>query len=162
VIEGLRVDGANATEAKTEAEELSDEWKLKADSLEVKLDEVNQFYMLKVDSLNSVVQELDAANALLAEKESVLSGLRNKLESLEDEVARQDEDIDVANERLYISKKEAFDLRAKLEELQSKLQSLEEEKMDAINNENHASSLFEPICEEKDKLDNKLEASKDE
>jgi predicted nucleic acid-binding Zn-ribbon protein len=158
MIEGLRVDGANATEAKTEAEELSDEWKLKADSLEVKLDEVNQFYMLKVDSLNSVVQELDAANALLAEKESVLSGLRNKLESLEDEVARQDEDIDVANERLYIAKKEAFDLRAKLEELQS----LEEEKMDAINNENHASSLFEPICEEKDKLDNKLEASKDE
>jgi chromosome segregation ATPase len=162
VIEGLRVDAANATKAKTEAEKLADEWKRKADSLEVKFDEANQFYMLKVDSLNSMVQELDAASALLAEKESVLSELQNKLQSLEDEVARQNEDINLANERLDIAKKEAFDLRAELEELQSKLQSLEEEKMDAINNENHASSLFEPICEEKDKLDNKLEASKDE
>jgi chromosome segregation ATPase len=162
VIEGLRVDAANATKAKTEAEKLADEWKRKADSLEVKFDEANQFYMLKVDSLNSMVQELDAANALLAEKESVLSDLQNKLQSLEDEVARQNEDINLANERLDIAKKEAFDLRAELEELQSKLQSLEEEKMDAINNQNHASSLFESICEEKVKLANELEASKDE
>jgi chromosome segregation ATPase len=162
VVDGLRADVANATKAKAEAEELAEEWKHKADLLEIKLGEANQSYMLKADSLNSVMKELDAAKALLAEKESELSDLQNKLQSLEDEVARQNEDINVSNERLDIAKKEAFDLRAELEELQSKLQALEEEKMDATNNENQASSQFQSICEEKEKLANELEACKDE
>ncbi|XP_062222361.1 WEB family protein At3g02930, chloroplastic-like [Phragmites australis] len=162
VIEGLRADVANATKAKTEAEELADEWKQKAELLEIKLEEANQSYMLKVDSLNSVIKELDAASALLAEKESELSDLHNKLQALEDEVARQNEDIDASNERLDVAEKEAFDLKAEIKELQSKLQALEEEKMDAINSENNASSQIESLCEEKEKLAMELEVSKDE
>ncbi|XP_062219962.1 WEB family protein At5g16730, chloroplastic-like [Phragmites australis] len=162
VIEGLRIDIANAMKARTEAEELADEWKQKVELLEIKLEEANQSYMLKVESLNSVMKELDVASALLAEKESELSDLQSKLQSLEDEVARQNEDINASNERLDVAEKEAFDLRAEIKELQSKLQTLEEEKMDAINNENHASSQMESICEAKEKLAKELEVSKDE
>ncbi|KAG2653180.1 hypothetical protein PVAP13_1NG435500 [Panicum virgatum] len=162
VIEDLRVDVANATKATTEAEELADEWKEKAEILEIKLEAANQSYMLKVNSLNSVMKELDAASTLLAEKESELSDLQNKLQALEDEVARQNEDIIASNERLDVAEKEAIELREEINELQSKLQALEEEKMDAVNNENNASSQIESICEEKEKLAQELEASKDE
>ncbi|CAL5054920.1 unnamed protein product [Urochloa decumbens] len=162
VIEELRADVDDATKARNEAEELVDEWKQKAEILEIKLEAANQSYMVKVDSLNSVMKELDAASTLLAEKESELSDLQNKLQALEDEVARQNEDINASNERLDVAEKEAIELREEINELQSKLQALEEEKMDAINNENNASSQFESICEEKEKLAQELEASKEE
>ncbi|CAL5018962.1 unnamed protein product [Urochloa decumbens] len=162
VIEELRADVDDATKARNEAEELVDEWKQKAEILEIKLEAANQSYMVKVDSLNSVMKELDAASTLLAEKESELSVLQNKLQALEDEVARQNEDINASNERLDVAEKEAIELREEINELQSKLQALEEEKMDAINSENNASSQFESICEEKEKLSQELEASKEE
>ncbi|CAD6249876.1 unnamed protein product [Miscanthus lutarioriparius] len=136
VIEALRVDAANAMKARAEAEGLADEWKQKAEILEIKLEAANQSYMLKVDSLNSVMKELDAASTLLSEKESELSDLQNKLQALDEE--------------------------GEINELQSKLQALEEEKMDAINNENNASSQIESICEEKERLAKELETSKGE
>ncbi|KAG8059795.1 hypothetical protein GUJ93_ZPchr0002g26352 [Zizania palustris] len=162
VVAGLRADVANAVKARTEADELVDEWKKKAENLEIKLEVANQSSMLKAESLNSAMKELNEANALLQEKETSLAVLQDKVESLEHEVVRQNEGINASGQRLDFAQREAFELRAEIEELRSKLHAMEEEKMDAINNESFASSQIEAIYEEKDKLAKELESSKDE
>ncbi|KAG8071952.1 hypothetical protein GUJ93_ZPchr0006g42212 [Zizania palustris] len=162
VVEALRADVANAVKVRREADELVGEWKKKAEILEIKLEVANQSSILKAESLNSVMKELDDVNALLQEKESALAVLQDKVESLEHEVVRQNEDINLSGQRLDVTQREASELRTEIEELRSKLHAMEEEKMDAINNGSLACSQIETICEEKDRLAKELESSRDE
>uniref|UniRef100_A0A0D9WPU8 WEB family protein n=1 Tax=Leersia perrieri TaxID=77586 RepID=A0A0D9WPU8_9ORYZ len=158
-VQGLRADVANAIEARREADELVGEWKKKAQLMEIKLDVANQSSILKAESLNSAVKELDAANASLQEKQSQLALLQDKVESLEHQVVMQKEDINASGHRLHIAQREAYALRAEIRELRSRLCAMERDKTDAISN---GSSQIEAICEEKDMLAKELESCKDE
>lgn len=82
--------------------------------------------------------------------------------SLEDEVTRLKEEIDVTSERLDAAEKDAADLIAEVEELRLKLQAVEEEKTEALNNDQLASSEIAALTEQKNELAKELEASKDE
>lgn len=161
-VEQLKVDVADAKKAGTKSDELADEWKKKSQQLQVRLEETDQSNILKGESLDSAMKELDATNTLLQGKESEVSVLQDKVRSLEDEVARQKGDIDVSSERLDTAEKEAVDLRAEIEGLRLKLQAVEEEKIEALNNDKHASSEIETLTEQNNELTKELEASKDE
>ncbi|XP_015688957.1 WEB family protein At3g02930, chloroplastic-like isoform X2 [Oryza brachyantha] len=135
VVEGLRADVAIAIQARRDADESAAEWKKKAELLEIKLEE----------------------------KESQLSLLQRKVESLEHEVVKQNEDINASGQRVDAAQREASGLRAEIHDLRSRLRAMEQEKADAIiNHGSSASSQIDAIREEKDRLARELEHSRDE
>ncbi|KAF8702276.1 hypothetical protein HU200_033044 [Digitaria exilis] len=162
VVEELKVAIAHAEKERSKSGELADEWQKKAQLLEIRLEEADQSNILKGESLNSAMEELDATSSLLRDKESKLAALQDKVRFLEDEVARQKGDIDVSGERLAAAEKEAADLWAEVEGLRLKLRAAEEEKMDALNSDKNASSEIETLTKQKNQLAEELEASKDE
>ncbi|BAF08656.1 WEB family protein At5g16730, chloroplastic [Oryza sativa Japonica Group] len=159
-VEGLRADVANAIKARREADGLVGEWKKKAQLFEIKLELANQSSILKAESMSSVMKELDAANALLQVKESQIALLHDKIESLEHEVVRQNEDINASGQRVDAAQRGALALRTEIQELRSRLGAMEQEKRGTIKDGSFTSSQIEAICEEKDKLAKELESSK--
>jgi len=162
VAEQLKIDIADAKKAGSKSGELADEWQKKAQLLEVRLEEADQSNILKGESLNSAMEELDATSSLLRDKESKVAALQDKVRFLEDEVTRQKGGIDDSGKRLAAAEKEAADLWAQVEALRLKLRATEEEKMDALNSDKNASSEIETLTERKNQLAKELEASKDE
>jgi hypothetical protein len=151
VVEQLEVEIADVKKARARSEELLGKWKTKALELEVRLEEADQSNILKGESLESAMKELDAKMTLLQEKESEIEALQDKVRSLEDEVAKQKEDFHTAD-------KEADELRLEIEDLRLKLEAAEED----LNNDKIASSEMETLIEQKNMLAKELEASKAE
>ncbi|KAG8066044.1 hypothetical protein GUJ93_ZPchr0004g39934 [Zizania palustris] len=149
VIEQLKVGIADAKKASSRSQELTGKWKTKAQDLEVRLEEADQSNILKGESLESAMKELDSTITLLQDRESDIDVLQDKVRSLECEVSRQKEDI-------HTAEKEAVELRSEIEGLRLKLQSAE----DDLNAERIVSSEMETLAEEKNKLAKELEASK--
>ncbi|XP_006652726.1 WEB family protein At5g16730, chloroplastic [Oryza brachyantha] len=151
VVEQLKVEVADVKKARARSEELLGKWKTKALELEVRLEEADQSNILKGESLESAMKELDAKITLLLEKESEIDALQDNIRSLEDVVAKQKGNIDSAE-------KEAVELRSEIEDLRLKLQAAE----DDLNNDRITSSEVETLTEQKNNLTKELENCKAE
>ncbi|KAK3141651.1 hypothetical protein QOZ80_4BG0336630 [Eleusine coracana subsp. coracana] len=157
LVEELNVDVADAT---NESNELADEWQKKAHLLEVRLEEAEQSNVLKGESLDSAMKELDTTSSLLRDRDSEVAVLQDKVRLLEDDVAKQKRDIDISGDQLVAVEKEAADLWREVEELRLKLRAAEEKKMEALNSDGN--SEIEALTEQKNQLAKELKASKDE
>jgi chromosome segregation ATPase len=160
MVEELNIDVADANNTGSKSNELADEWQKKAQLLEVRLEEAEESNVLKSESLDSAMKELDTTSNLLQGRESEVAVLQKKVRLLEDEVARQKGDIDMSGERLDAAEKEAAELRREVEELRLKLRAAEQEKMEARNSD--GISEIEALTEQKNQLAKELEVSKDE
>ncbi|XP_073002513.1 uncharacterized protein [Typha latifolia] len=162
LIEGLTIDVANAKRAESDAGQLVDEWKMKVELLEVRLQELDQSNKSKDESLSSVIEKLEETSALLQDKDSDISHLKGKVELLELEAAKHKEGSNESSQQFDAAQQEALELKTTIEGLKSKLQTAEEAKMEAINNEKIATSKIESMLEERNKLLIELEATKDD
>ncbi|KAK3143842.1 hypothetical protein QOZ80_4AG0305660 [Eleusine coracana subsp. coracana] len=128
--------------------------------LEVRLEEAEQSNVLKGESLDSAMKELDTTSSLLRDRESEVAVLQDKVRLLEDDVSKQKRDIDISGDQLVAAEKEAADLWREVEELRLKLRAAEEKKMEALNSDGN--SEIEALTEQKNQLAKELKASKDE
>ncbi|XP_072962528.1 uncharacterized protein [Typha angustifolia] len=162
LIEGLTIDVANAKRAESDAGQLVDEWKMKVELLEIRLQELDQSNKSKDESLSSVIEKLEETSALLQDKDSDISHLKEKVELLELEAAKHKEGANESSQQFDAAQQEALELKTTIEGLKSKLQTAEEAKMEAINNEKIATSKIESMLEERNKLLIELETTKDD
>uniref|UniRef100_A0A804RP58 WEB family protein chloroplastic n=1 Tax=Zea mays TaxID=4577 RepID=A0A804RP58_MAIZE len=162
MVDELKSDVDDARKSGSKSEQLADEWQKKAHLLEVRLQEADQSNILKGESLNSAMAELDSTSSLLYDKESEVVALRDKVRFLEDELAKLKCDIDVSGQRANAAEKEAADLWTEVEGLRLKVCAAEEEKMEALNSVRNGRSEIETLNEQKNQLADELEASKDE
>ncbi|XP_010941243.1 WEB family protein At3g02930, chloroplastic [Elaeis guineensis] len=160
--EGLRIELADAKKAESDSTTLAEEWKKKADLLDVRVEELKQSEKSLSDSLAPAMKQLEESNALLEDAESEIATLKGKMESLETEVARHKTDLDESHRCLYLAQQEALDIVKTVEALRSKLQMLEEEKLQALNNEKDAASNIESLTEERNKLIDEVNIARDE
>jgi chromosome segregation ATPase len=161
MVNELKSDADDARKSGSKSEQLADEWQKKAELLEVRLEEADQSNILKGESLNSAMEELDSTSSLLRDKESEVAALRDKVRFLEDELAKLKSDIVVSDQRANAAEKEAADLWTEVEGLRLKLQTAEE-KMEALSSDKNASSEIETLNEQKNQLADELESTKDE
>jgi chromosome segregation ATPase len=161
MVNELKSDADDARKSGSKSEQLADEWQKKAELLEVRLEEADQSNILKGESLNSAMEELDSTSSLLRDRESEVTALRDKVRFLEDELAKLKSDIVVSDQRANAAEKEAADLWTEVEGLRLKLQTAEE-KMEALSSDKNASSEIETLNEQKNQLADELESTKDE
>ncbi|CAD6262483.1 unnamed protein product [Miscanthus lutarioriparius] len=152
MVDELKSDVGDARKSGSKSELLADEWQKKAELLEVRLEEADQSNILKGESLNSAMEELDSTSSLLRDRESEVAALRDKVRFLEDELAKLKSDIVVSDQRANAAEKEAADLWTEVEGLRLKLQTAEEEKMEALSSDKNASSEIETLNEQKNQL----------
>ncbi|AQK68002.1 Putative WEB family protein chloroplastic [Zea mays] len=162
MIDELKSDVDDARNFGSKSKQLAHEWQKKAQLLEVRLEEADQSNILKGESLNSAMEELDSTSSLLRDRESEVAALRDKVRFLEDELTKLKSDIVVSGQRADATEKEAADLWTEVEGLRLKLHTVEEEKMDALKSDKNTSSEIETLNEQKNQLADELEASKDE
>ncbi|PWZ36971.1 WEB family protein [Zea mays] len=162
MIDELKSDVDDARNFGSKSKQLADEWQKKAQLLEVRLEEADQSNILKGESLNSAMEELDSTSSLLRDRESEVAALRDKVRFLEDELTKLKSDIVVSGQRADAAEKETTDLWTEIEGLRLKLHTVEEEKMEALNSDKNTSSEIETLNEQKNQLADELEASKDE
>ncbi|XP_008799393.2 WEB family protein At3g02930, chloroplastic-like [Phoenix dactylifera] len=160
--EGLQIELTGAKKAESDLTKLADEWKKAAELLEVQLEESKQSEKALSDSLAPAMKQLEESNALLEHAESEIGTLKGKMESLDIEVARHKTDLDESHRRLYLAQQEALDMGKTVEVLKSKLQMVEEEKLQALNNEKDAASNIEGLTEERNKLIDEVNIARDE
>ncbi|XP_058085341.1 WEB family protein At3g02930, chloroplastic-like isoform X2 [Magnolia sinica] len=162
VIERLRMEVVDAKRAASDAGDLVNEWKKKVELLEAQIEEATWSERSASESLDSIIKQLEGNNVLLQDAESEIASLRGNVDSLEISVGRHKCDLEESDRRLEMAKREATEMTRALEILESELQSAKEEKAQALSNEMLASSSVQSLLEEKNKLINELEASRDE
>ncbi|ONM62747.1 Putative WEB family protein chloroplastic [Zea mays] len=162
MIDELESDVDDARNFGSKSKQLADEWQKKAQLLEVRLEEADQSNILKGESLNSAMEELDSTSSLLRDRESEVAALRDKVRFFEDEQTKLKNDIVVSGQRADAAEKEAADLWTEVEGLRLKLHTVEEEKMEALNSDKSTTLETETLNEQKNQLTDKLEANKDE
>ncbi|KAG1354262.1 WEB family protein, chloroplastic [Cocos nucifera] len=162
LVEGLRMEVADAKKAELTAGQLVDEWKRKVELLEVQLEEADQSEKTTADSLALVMNQLAEGSAMLQDKQAEVAALKENVGSLELEVARYKTDLDESSHRLDVAQQEASELGRTIEVLKSKIQIMVEEKMEALNNEKIASSNIKNLTDERNKLATELETTRDE
>ncbi|XP_020093838.1 WEB family protein At5g16730, chloroplastic-like [Ananas comosus] len=161
-VQGLKIEVENAKKAESEMHRLVDEWKTKAQLLEVKFGEADRSNKSKEDTLADMVKKLEYSSAHLQDKESEISNLRDKIEILDREVVRYKEEVDESTRLLDEAKKEVHEFRTTVEDLQLKLQMLEDAKNEAVNNATKASLKFENLEEDRKKLLEEMDKQKAE
>uniref|UniRef100_A0A6V7QZ30 Uncharacterized protein n=1 Tax=Ananas comosus var. bracteatus TaxID=296719 RepID=A0A6V7QZ30_ANACO len=123
---------SETTKAESEMHRLVDEWKTKAQLVEVKFGEADRSNKSKEDTLADMVKKLEYSSAHLQDKESEISNLRDKIEILDREVVRYKEEVDESTRLLDEAKKEVHEFRTTVEDLQLKLQMLEDAKNELL------------------------------
>jgi chromosome segregation ATPase len=88
MIDELKSDVDDARNFGSKSKHLADEWQKKAQLLEVRSEEADQSNILKGESLNSAMEELDSTSSLLHDRESEVDALRDKVRFLEDELTK--------------------------------------------------------------------------
>lgn len=159
--EELKSQLADAKKTESEVHQQFEEWKHKAGSLEMELEEVTLSEKFKSESLISTTEELDKTHSILQDRESEIEVLKGKTTALEIEVARLSADINESNEHLYASQQELFGLQTTIDVLKNKLDSAEEVASEALNNEKTANANIEILTEERIKLISELKDARD-
>lgn len=161
-LEQLNVELEAAKMAESYAHSLMDEWKKKVEELELQAEETKRLERSTSESLESVMKQLEGSNDLLHDAESEIASLKEKVGLLEISNRRQKVDFEESERHLQMAKEEASNLEKKVESLTAELEAVKEEKVQALNNEKLAASSVQTLLEEKNKLINELENSRDE
>ncbi|XP_062205550.1 WEB family protein At5g16730, chloroplastic-like [Phragmites australis] len=161
LMEEFKSEIADAQKAETDIRQQLEEWKEKAGSLEMKLEEVTLSEKFKSDSLASTTEELDKIQSILQDRESEIEVLKGKTTALEIEVARLLTDVNDTNEHLDASQQEVFGLQTTIDVLRNKLEAAEQAASEALNNEKTADMKIEVLTDEKAKLIRELNDARD-
>lgn len=160
--EQINVDLEAAKMAECYARKLVEELHERVEELTSQAEEAKRLEKSASESLESVKQQLGESNDLLCDAESEIALLKEKVSEMEISSGRQKGDFEESMKRLELAKDEAIEMVKKVEFLESELEVIEEEKTRALNNEKLATARVETLLEEKDKLVNELETSRDE
>ncbi|KAL5203488.1 hypothetical protein ABZP36_014440 [Zizania latifolia] len=161
LIEELKTELADAKKAESDARQLFEEWKHKAGSLEMELEDVTLSDKLKSESLASTTEELGKIQSVLQDRESEIEVLKGKTTALEIEVARLFADVNESNDHLDASQQEVFGLQTTIDVLRNKLEAAEAAASEALDNEKIAKAKIEGLTEEKVKLKDDLNEARD-
>ncbi|KAJ4720917.1 WEB family protein, chloroplastic [Melia azedarach] len=161
-IEQLNVELEAAKMAESYARNLVEEWKIRVEELEMQADEANKLKTSASESLDSVMRQLEGNNDKLHDAESEIAALKEKVGLLEMTIGRQRGDIEESERQLNMTKNETSEMAKTVESLKLELETVKEEKAQALNNEKLAASSVQNLLEEKNKLINELENSRDE
>ncbi|KAI5021633.1 hypothetical protein ZWY2020_058363 [Hordeum vulgare] len=159
--EELKAQLADAKKAESEVHQQFEEWKNKAGSLEMELEEATLSEKAKSDTLISMEEELDKTLSILQDRESEMEVLKGKTTALEIEVARLSTEINESSDHLDASQQELFGLQTTIDVLKNKLEAAEEVASEALNNEKTANANIVILTEEKIKLINELNDTRD-
>ncbi|PSS04571.1 WEB family protein [Actinidia chinensis var. chinensis] len=161
-IEQLNIDLEAAKMTESYARNLVEEWQMKVEDLEVQAEEANRLERSASESLESVMKQLEGSNDLLHDAKSEIASLKEKVGLLEMSFGRQRGDLEESERLCDMAKEEAADMARKLDCLKSKLETVKEEKTQALNHEKLAAASVQTLLEEKNKLINELETSRNE
>ncbi|XP_052180299.1 WEB family protein At3g02930, chloroplastic-like [Diospyros lotus] len=161
-IEQLNIELEAAKMAESYARNLVEEWQKKVEDLEARAEEANQLERSASESLESVMKQLEGSNDLLHDAESEIASLKEKASLLEISIGRQRGDLEESGRRLDMAKEEAAEMEKKFDYLKSELETVKEERTQALNNEKLAAASVQTLLEEKNKLINELENSRDD
>ncbi|XP_021656601.2 WEB family protein At3g02930, chloroplastic [Hevea brasiliensis] len=161
-IEQLNVELEAAKMAESYARSLVEEWKSRVEELEMQLEESNKLERSASKSLCSVMKQLEGNNDLLHDAESEIAALKDKVGLFEMTIAKLKGNLEESEHCLGVAKEEISELAKKVESLNSDLDIVKEEKAQALNNEKLAASSVQSLLEERNKLINELEYSRDE
>ncbi|XP_008234542.1 PREDICTED: WEB family protein At3g02930, chloroplastic-like [Prunus mume] len=161
-IEQLSVELESAKMAESYARSIVEEWKNRVEELEMQVEEANKLERSASESLDSVMKQLEGNSELLHDAESEISALKGKVSLLEITIGRHRGDLEDSERCLDMAKEENYEMGKMIESLKSELETLKEEKIQALSNEKLAASSVQTLLEEKNKLINELENSRDE
>ncbi|XP_060971245.1 WEB family protein At3g02930, chloroplastic-like isoform X2 [Cannabis sativa] len=161
-IEQLNVELEAARMAESYARSLVEEWKIKVEELEMEVEKAHKMERSASESLDSVMKQLEGSNDMLHEAETEISALKEKMGLLEITIGRQKGDIEESERCLGVAKEENTEMAKTVESLKCELESVKEEKIQALSNEKLAASSVQNLLEEKNKLINDLENSRNE
>ncbi|KAB2059793.1 hypothetical protein ES319_A11G331400v1 [Gossypium barbadense] len=161
-IEQLNVDLGAARMAESYAHNVIEEWGNRVEELEMQIEEAKKLERFTLESLDSVMKQLESKNNSLQDVESEIVALKEKVRLLEMTIGTQRRDLEESEHQIIMAKKENAEVTNLVESLKSELETLKEEKTRALNNEKVAVSSVQTLLEEKNKLINELEDSRDE
>ncbi|KAE8799695.1 WEB family protein [Hordeum vulgare] len=160
-VKNLESELADAKKAESEVHQQFEEWKNKVGSLEMELEEATLSEKAKSDTLISVEEELDKTLYILQDRESEMEVLKGKTTALEIEVARLSTEINESSDHLDASQQELFGLQTTIDVLKNKLEAAKEVASEALNNEKTVNANIVILTEEKIKLINELNDTRD-
>lgn len=161
-IEQLNVDLEAARMAESYAHNLVEECRSTVEELEMQVEVAKRLERSASESLESVMKQLEDNNDLLHDAESEIASLKEKVGLLEMTISRQRGDLEGAEYRVDMAKEEVGKMAGMAEYLKTELEKVKEEKSQALNNEKLAASSVQTLLEEKNKLINELESSREE
>uniref|UniRef100_A0A7N0UYV4 Uncharacterized protein n=1 Tax=Kalanchoe fedtschenkoi TaxID=63787 RepID=A0A7N0UYV4_KALFE len=161
-LEQVKLDLEAARMAESYAHSLLKESNERTESLECLVEEVRQSKRSTSESLATVTNQLVGTTNLLQESESNISFLKEKIYLLQISLDIQKKDLEDSQHRAVASTEQVFKLSETIKYLTSDLHMVQEEKLQALNNEKLAISNIEKLLEEKNRLVRDLEISKDE
>ncbi|XP_058778421.1 WEB family protein At3g02930, chloroplastic-like [Vicia villosa] len=169
LIEQLNVEFEAAKMTESYAHSVLDEWRKKVEELELKIEELeskveeaNKLERSVSLSLESATKQLESKNELLHDAESEISSLKEKVAMLEMTIGRQRGDLEDSEHCLLVAKEESLEMSKRIESLESEIEAVTKEKVQALNNEKLSASSVQTLLEEKSKLTNELEISRNE
>ncbi|GMP25298.1 hypothetical protein CsSME_00002237 [Camellia sinensis var. sinensis] len=161
-IEQLNVELEAAKMAESYARNLVEEWQKKVEDLEAQAEEAKRLERSVSESLELVMKQLEGSNDLLHDSESEIVSLKEKVGLLEISISRQRGDLEESERRLDMAKEEAAEMEKKVDCLKSELETVKDERTQSVNNEKLAAASVQTLLEEKNKLINELENSREE
>lgn len=162
LVDELKVLVSDVKISESNALGLVDEWKKKAELLESQLEEAVLSEKEVKSSLDSVLKQLEESKIMYNNAKSEITSLESKIESLELNLARHEENLTKSEERLDLSRQEMLEMAKNAELLKLEIQKMEEEKVEAMNNEKNAVLNVETLTQENNKLSIELEITRTE
>ncbi|XP_039021855.1 WEB family protein At3g02930, chloroplastic-like [Hibiscus syriacus] len=161
-IEQLNVDLEAARIAESYALNVVGEWKKRFQELRMHIAEAKTLQISASDSLDLVMRQLESNNNSLLDAKSEITVLKQKAGLLEVTINKQIGDLVKSQQCMNKAKEETKEVKKLVESLKSELKTAMEEKTRALNNEKIAASSVQALLEEKTKLMDQLECSRDE
>ncbi|WOL13229.1 hypothetical protein Cni_G21998 [Canna indica] len=162
LVEQLQMEVADAKKTKFDTFKQVDELQKELASYKNKLKEANQSEKFAIESLAITMKKMEEGTALLQDAETEIYVLKGKIESMEIEVGDYKNDLKESDKKFDLSQQEAVSLEKTVDLLKAELKKLEEEKLQVLSNNKGSASDIERLLEEKNKLIDELNTSKDE
>lgn len=162
IVKQLNVDLEAAKMAESYAHNVLGEWKKKVEELDAQAEEARHLERSASATLESVMKQLEEGNNLVHDAASEIAYLKEKVRILEMSMVRQKDDLEESEYRAQMAKEEASELRKKVDSLMCDFETVKEEKIHAMENEKLAIASVQTLLEEKNRLVNDLERSREE
>ncbi|KAL7145949.1 hypothetical protein ABFS83_06G008500 [Erythranthe nasuta] len=161
-LEQLSVDVEAAKIAEFYACKLVEEFHGRVEELKSQAEEANRLEKSASESLESVMQQLGKSKDLLCNAEYEILSLKENVSLLEISNGKQKRDLEESVRCFELAKEEASQMVKKVEFLESEIENVGEERTKALTNEKLATASARTLLEEKNKLVNELEISREE